>query len=104
MKATEVSMQHLVNDLKAVSRDSAELLQATAGDAREAAAGVRNRLAQSLKSARATCDRLQEKTVAAAKKVDTAARQHPYQTAGIAFGVGILLGALVVRRRRNGAE
>ena len=45
--------------------------------------------------------RLQEQTVAAAKAADEAVREHPYQAIGIAFGVGVLIGVLVARNRRE---
>lgn len=41
---------------------------------------------------------VQDKTVAGAKATDEAIRKYPYQTLGIAFGVGLLLGFLF---RRN---
>jgi ElaB/YqjD/DUF883 family membrane-anchored ribosome-binding protein len=50
---------------------------------------------------KAACERLQEKTVEAAKVTDKAIRQHPYESAGIAFGVGLLIGLLVTRCRRD---
>ena len=35
---------------------------------------------------------------AAAKKADTIIRDHPYESIGVAFGVGLLLGVLVTRK------
>jgi|SwirhirootsSR3_FD_contig_31_26206218_length_322_multi_3_in_0_out_0_1 ElaB/YqjD/DUF883 family membrane-anchored ribosome-binding protein len=54
-----------------------------------------NRLAGALDSART---RVQESTVASAKATDRAIREYPYQSLGIAFGVGVLLGVLIARR------
>lgn len=102
MNASEVSMKHLATDLKAVAHDGEELLKASASDLGDAASEMRQRLATSIESARATCRKLQEKTVAGAKKADKLAHAHPYQTAGIAFGVGLLVGILATRRGRNG--
>ena len=45
--------------------------------------------------------RLQEQTAAAAKATDKTIRDHPYQTIGIAFGVGVLVGVLAMRSRRD---
>ena len=45
--------------------------------------------------------RLQEQTVAAAKTTDKVVREHPYQAIGIAFGVGLLIGVLAARSRRD---
>jgi ElaB/YqjD/DUF883 family membrane-anchored ribosome-binding protein len=45
---------------------------------------------------------LQSQTVAtakaAAKKADVVIRDHPYESIGVAFGVGLLIGVLVARR------
>ena len=54
-----------------------------------------HRLAGALDSART---RVQESTVASAKATDRAIREYPYQSLGIAFGVGVLLGVLIARR------
>jgi ElaB/YqjD/DUF883 family membrane-anchored ribosome-binding protein len=42
--------------------------------------------------------RAQEKAVESAKDADKAIRTHPYQTVGIAFAVGLLVGFLARRR------
>ena len=54
-----------------------------------------------LDQAKDACERLEEKTVAAATSADLTVRRHPYQFAGIALGVGLLLGALAVSCRRD---
>jgi ElaB/YqjD/DUF883 family membrane-anchored ribosome-binding protein len=51
--------------------------------------------------AKDACERLEEKTLAAAKAADKAVREHPYQAVGIAFGVGVLIGVLAARSRRD---
>jgi ElaB/YqjD/DUF883 family membrane-anchored ribosome-binding protein len=63
---------------------------------------IRAKLEAAVEKAKAACERLEEKTVAAAKATDRAVREHPYQAVGIAFGVGILIGVLVARCRRGG--
>jgi len=42
--------------------------------------------------------RAQEKAVERAKDADKVIRTHPYQTIGIAFGVGLLVGFLARRK------
>ncbi len=51
--------------------------------------------------AKEVCDRLQTQTTAAAKATNKAIHEHPYQTVGIAFGVGLLIGLLITRSRRD---
>ncbi len=62
---------------------------------------LRAKLRATLERASALCDRLQERTVAAAKTTDRAVREHPYHAAGIAFGVGLLVGVLAALRRNR---
>ena len=95
---TDQTKERLAGDLKAVVRDAEELMKATAGQAGEKLAEVRTRLAAALESAKATCQRLEEKTIAAAKATDRTIREHPYESIGIAFGVGLLVGVLVARK------
>jgi len=90
--------QRLAGDLKEVVSDAEDLLKATAGEAGEKVKEVRSRLARALESAKATYERVQDKTVQAAKATDHAIREHPYESIGIAFGVGLLIGVLVGRR------
>jgi ElaB/YqjD/DUF883 family membrane-anchored ribosome-binding protein len=42
--------------------------------------------------------RAEEKAVERAKAADRVIRDHPYQTIGLAFGLGILIGVLARRR------
>ncbi len=90
--------QKLAGDLKLVMRDAEELLKATAGEAGEKVKEVRGRLAAALESAKGTCEKLQDKTAEAAKVTDHVIREHPYESIGVAFGVGLLIGVLVGRR------
>ena len=72
---------------------------ADANETSEKLAELRERLANAVESAKVAAKRLEEKTVAAAKATDRVIRDHPYQTVGIAFGLGILIGVLLGRRR-----
>ncbi len=94
----EANMEKLVADLKVLSRDAEAVLQATAGQAGEKMGELRSRLATALESAKATCHRIEEKAVAGAKVADKTIREHPYESIGAAFGVGLLIGVLVGRR------
>jgi ElaB/YqjD/DUF883 family membrane-anchored ribosome-binding protein len=93
-----ISTDRLVNDLKTVARDTEELLKASAGEVGEKAHEARARLAAALENAKATCQRLEEKAVAGARAADKVVRDHPYQSIGIAFGIGLLIGVLVTRK------
>ena len=95
---TELANERLTSDLKTVVQDAEELMNATAGQAGEKVSEARSRLAAALESAKATCQRVEEKTVAAAKATDQTIRAHPYESIGIAFGLGLLVGVLVARK------
>jgi len=89
--------QRLSKDLKVVMQDAEELLKATAGDAGEKAKEVRGRLSKALASAKGTFEHLQDNTVESAKATDHVIRGHPYESIGIALGIGLLVGVLAGR-------
>lgn len=89
-------------DLQTLAADAEALLRATAGDASDSAKEARSRVTAALERTKATCARLQGQAVdaakVAAKKADTVIRDHPYESIGVAFGVGLLIGVLVTRK------
>ena len=94
----EESTEKLLQDLKEVVRDGEELLSAGADELGERGNAAREKLAAALEVAKETQRRLQEKAVASARAADTYIRANPYQSIGIAFGVGLLLGLYAARR------
>lgn len=97
-----IARERVQADLENLTRDAEELLKATAGDVSEKASAARTRVAAALERAKTTCVNLQEQAVttakAAAKKADVVIREHPYESIGIAFGGGLLIGVLVTRK------
>lgn len=94
----EANMEKLGTDLNDLSRDAEAVLQATAGQTGDKFAELRGRLSKTLESVKATYRRVEEKTVAGAKVADKTIRAHPYESIGVAFGLGLLIGVLVSRR------
>lgn len=90
--------QRLTKDFKAITQDAEELLKATAGDAGEKMKEIRRQLSGALESSKASVERLQNGTVEAAKATDHVIRRHPYESIGIAIGIGLLVGVLAGRR------
>jgi ElaB/YqjD/DUF883 family membrane-anchored ribosome-binding protein len=90
--------QKLLHDLRQVVHDGEEVLKAGAGELGEKGAAARVKLAAALESAKETARKLQDKAVAGAKATDKVIREHPYQSIGIAFGLGLLIGVLVNRK------
>jgi len=74
-----VDLDTFLDDIKAVVRDGQELLKAGAGQ-------------------------VKEKAIAGARTTDQAIRKSPYQTLGIVFGVGLIVGLLAAGAFSSGSE
>ena len=94
MNATD----RVLTDLKRIVRNSEELLHTTKDVVGDKAEEVRERLMAALDATKRTCLQLEDKAVEGAKAADNAIREHPYQSIGVAFGVGLLIGVLVTRK------
>ena len=90
-----------LDELGSALDEGEDLLHATADEASTKTRELRARLQVAIDKAKVACERLQDKTVAAAKATDTAVRHHPYEAMGVAFGVGLLVGMLVMRTRSD---
>jgi ElaB/YqjD/DUF883 family membrane-anchored ribosome-binding protein len=94
----EESTEKLLQDLKEVVRDGEELLRAGVDELGDRGTAAREKLTAALEMAKETQRRLQERAVAGAKAADTYIRSNPYQSIGIAFGIGVILGLYTARR------
>jgi ElaB/YqjD/DUF883 family membrane-anchored ribosome-binding protein len=102
MNNESVSREKLVTDVKVVLSDAEDLLRATAADASERVKSLRPKLEESVRAARARVTEAEravvDRTKAAAVATDRFAHENPWKIAGIAGGVGLLLGLLIGRR------
>ena len=90
--------------MSTLANDARSLINATTDVASQKVGEARQRVVETVESAKATAGRVRDQAVDYAKATDETVRQHPYQGLGIAFGVGAILGYLVSRRgSRNGA-
>ena len=87
------------NETSTLAEDARALMAATADVAGEQVAEARRRLTAGLASGKQLIARARDKTLDGAKATDQLVRENPYQTIGIAFGVGALIGFLLARRR-----
>ena len=98
----QMARERVLSDLRALAHDSEELLKATAGDVSDKAREARTKLTAALARTKTRIEELQQQTVAgakmAAKKADTVIREHPYESIGVALGIGLLIGVLVARK------
>ncbi|HVM46780.1 MAG TPA: hypothetical protein VMU04_02085 [Candidatus Acidoferrum sp.] len=90
-----------LHDLGDAVREGQEMLSETAGVVGEKGRAMREKLESAVAKAKSIYGDLQERTVAAAKAADERVREHPYQAIGIAFGIGLLIGVLAARSRRD---
>lgn len=94
--------EKLVSDLKVVVADAEEILRATAGNAGEKVAELRERIGVRLRDAK---ERLQDaeaalvdKTKACARATDDFVHEQPWKAVGVAAALGLALGVLIGRR------
>jgi ElaB/YqjD/DUF883 family membrane-anchored ribosome-binding protein len=97
-----VTKEKLVDDMKVVLHDVDVLLRETAGQLGDKAKETRERLERGLKVAKQRITDIQdqgvEKAKEAAKATDDYVHDHPWQSIGVAFAVGALIGVLIGRR------
>lgn len=94
----EIPREKVMSDLRTLVHDAEELLRATAGDMSDKAKEARSRLSTALENAKVTCHRLEARTAEVARATDRVIRDHPYESMGLAFGVGVLLGVVIGRK------
>jgi ElaB/YqjD/DUF883 family membrane-anchored ribosome-binding protein len=98
MNRNSATTDKLAADLKTVANDAEELLSELADDASDKAQAARARLITTIQDAKRTCDLLQDKAREGLQATDKTIRSHPYQSIGIAAGVGVLIGFLLGRK------
>jgi ElaB/YqjD/DUF883 family membrane-anchored ribosome-binding protein len=99
---TITAKDKLITDFKAVMADAEELLHSTANQAGEKVTAARGRVQERLRVARQQLDganaSVVNKAKAAARETDAYVHERPWTTAGVAAGVGLLIGMLISRR------
>jgi len=98
----DVNTSKLVEDLKVVMNDAEALLRATSTQTGEKIQEVRARAEESLRQAKVRLTQMEEEAMKRAREVAQATedyvRDNPWQSVGIAAGVGVLVGLLLSRR------
>ena len=99
---TAMQRDKMIADLRVVVSDAEELLKMTAGEASEAAVGLRQRLQDRLSQAKERLLTLQssvsDNAKAAGHAADDYVHDHPWQSVAIGAGVGVVIGLLIGRR------
>jgi ElaB/YqjD/DUF883 family membrane-anchored ribosome-binding protein len=103
MSAVDEHKEQLMNDLHLVIRDAEELLKNTEQQTGEGFKAAKARFEKTLRNAKAEVERIEDlvitRTKDAAKATDVYVKENPWQSAGIAAGVGLLVGLLIGRSR-----
>jgi ElaB/YqjD/DUF883 family membrane-anchored ribosome-binding protein len=98
MSTTDNTTDEVLATLRNAVHESEALLESTAGAVGEEAGKIRAKIQKAVDSAKAACHRVEAKALEGAKATDKVIRSHPYESIGIAFGVGLLIGVLVTRK------
>lgn len=97
-----ITKEKLVDDVKVVLHDADVLLRETAGQIGDKAKDARERLERGVRLAKERLADIQQQSVeqakVAAKATDEFVHDHPWQSVGIAFAVGALVGLVISRR------
>jgi len=100
--SSDVTTEQLVADLKVVMQDAEALLKATSAQTGEKIQEVRARAEESLRRAKDRVVEVEEEALRRAREFADATeeyvRDNPWQSVGIAAGVGLVLGILISRR------
>jgi len=87
--------QRAIEEAQAAARQAGQHLESGASEMAEAGRETVRRFGATWENAK---NNIQEKAVTSAKATDRVIRDHPYESIGIAFGVGVLIGVLINRR------
>jgi ElaB/YqjD/DUF883 family membrane-anchored ribosome-binding protein len=95
MSPAEGTKEKLIQDLRVLVHDAEELIKA---GGEKLAGKSREELTAALDRVKATCRKIEQQARSTATEADRLIRENPYQSAGVAFGLGLLLGVLIGRK------
>jgi ElaB/YqjD/DUF883 family membrane-anchored ribosome-binding protein len=102
MDTSEAARDKLLQDLHRVIRDAEGLLKTSGDEAGEGYQSAKEKFLSSLAHAKAEALRIEDAIVAktkdAAQATDSYVKENPWQSVGLAAGVGLLVGMLIARR------
>ncbi len=93
--AEEGTKEKLSQDLMTLIHDAEDLVKATSGTL---ANKSKEELLTALGKLKITCRRVEAQAVAGGRATARIVREYPYPSIGFAFGLGLLMGVLAVRR------
>lgn len=93
-----ISTDRLVSDMRAVIGDAEELIKVTANQTGERIERVRAKAEGSVRAARERLHAANESFRETAREVNAEVHDHPWATAAVAAGIGVLVGIVIGRR------
>lgn len=95
LTAENASLDKLAEDVCLLLQDAEALVKATGAQlSEESKAELENALAR----VKTRGERIKQQALTGARATDRIIRQYPYQSLGVVFAVGVLLGALINRK------
>jgi ElaB/YqjD/DUF883 family membrane-anchored ribosome-binding protein len=103
MNTVEQHKENLLRELNQVLKDAEDLIKNSEQQAGEGFQSAKDKLEATLKSAKYEIHKIEDKVVKtvkeSAKATDAYVHENPWKTAGIAAGVGLLIGLLIARSK-----
>ena len=96
LTSEEISTEKLVEDLTTLVEDAEQLVRATSANIGEAS---RQELMTALQRLKARAHQVRARALASARATDRLIRDNPYRSLSIVFGLGMVAGMIVNRRR-----
>jgi ElaB/YqjD/DUF883 family membrane-anchored ribosome-binding protein len=98
MNARQEIKERLSEELKTIAEDAEELVRARGAELAEKTKDIRDRIASALETAEETMEAVQTHAAAGVKATDKSIRNHPYQSIGVALGIGLAIGLLLKKK------
>ncbi len=92
----DASLDKLVDDLSQVVQGADDYARAIGVNVSEQ---TRDEVVGGLHNLKQNCERLKRQAMAGAQATDKALRAHPYCALGVVFGLGLVIGAKLLRKR-----
>jgi ElaB/YqjD/DUF883 family membrane-anchored ribosome-binding protein len=89
------SLNQLAEDVSVLLQEAETLIQASSANLSQAS---KAQLESALARMKARGERIKQQAIASARATDRVIRQYPYQSLGVVFGLGIVVGLLLRRK------
>ena len=96
LTSEEISTEKLVEDLTTLVEDAEQLVRATGANIGEAS---RQELMTALQRLKARAQQVRQRALASARATDRLIRDNPYRSLSVVFGLGMIAGMIVNRRK-----